>query len=82
MITVQLKKRINHHLPKGTRGVISKNDFATFGVGDNTETPWKVKVFINNVETRILNTDLEIADDNSNDKTNHPAGQEKQLALL
>ena len=84
MISVRLLKRINGHLPKGTIGQITDNDFKTWGVGpgeNDVESPWKIMVYFGGDEMIILNTDLEKVDD-ANNNTKKQAQPCQQASLF
>lgn len=79
MINVKLNRKINGHLKKGTPGRISDNDFNLWGVGLKV-TPRTVTLYFDGDEMAILNTNLEL--DENNGRSNIKTAAKEQISLL
>jgi len=81
MIQVKILKQINRRVFKNASGYISDADYQNYGIGENPDFYRKIEVHIDGVTYLILNTDLELME-NENHGTTTRAKSKEQYKLF
>jgi len=82
MIKVRTKRQINRRIFKNTSGWISDADYQNYGIGENPNFYAKIEVHIDGVTHSIMNTDLELMENENHGTTTTRAKSKEQYKLF